>query len=183
MKEIANVEVEPEITMTSVELADVFEQRHKNVMARLEKIHEKFSGLTCKPAEYVDKQGESRPMFIIDKSLALRFAMTSRKENAPNLIRQLVLGEVGEEVVLLKNRVHQLEDNATQVIANPRAKYSLDKHQQLLNWTADGLLTHTKVPSIKHRFVLTDKGKKVLEKTKTGMIRQIREEPGVYLLH
>lgn len=103
-------------TMTSIEMAKAFEMLHKDVMRRLKKLieSEEIDERTCTPVEYVDEKGEIRPMFQIDMRAAMQFALTSRKENAPELFMQLMLSTMNipqenNQIESLTGKVEKLQ--------------------------------------------------------------------------
>lgn len=59
------------VTMTTVEIAELTGKAHKNVLADARKVAESIDGLKSQPVEssYKDKKGEARPMLILDKHL------------------------------------------------------------------------------------------------------------------
>ena len=70
---INNVEVEfinsgDEIFTTSLQVAEVFEKRHDNIIAQIKALpKDNFNALNFKVVEYLDKKGELRPCYNLTK--------------------------------------------------------------------------------------------------------------------
>lgn len=57
-----------QILTTSLQIADVFEKRHDNIIAQIRGLpQDEFNALNFKEVEYIDKKGEKRPVYKITR--------------------------------------------------------------------------------------------------------------------
>ena len=129
--------------MTSLELAKVFGQRHDDVLQRLARIAVSSGGLgTCTESYYLNLQNKKQPMMIIDSRVALDFASSSRKENAPALLMQLMQKmimqqhqpAIEEQAATIKQLKQELKDRPIKTIgmSSPVNRKSLhDQREEL----------------------------------------------------
>ena len=63
------IEKDGRVLVSSVDVAENFEKRHKNVIQSIEKLRvdEEFNRLNFQPVEYKDAKGEMRPAYLMTR--------------------------------------------------------------------------------------------------------------------
>lgn len=142
---INSVEVEfvvndNEIFTNSLQVAEVFEKRHDNVIAQIRALpNDEFNALNFKAVKYTDKKGELRPCYNLtqDGFSLLVMGFTGEKAykfkvayiNAFNEMKKALKSEPMDEIDLLIHQAKILKENQAKIKSLENKTENLHKEQ------------------------------------------------------
>ena len=132
---INNCEVElltarSKIFTTSLQIADVFEKRHDNVLAKINELpFDEFTALNFKASEYVDSTGRKLPMYKITKDGFALLVMGFTGERAYKWKIEYIKAFNLMQEELLKRSRRKSESGQRAKIAAKNRKIALLKRQ------------------------------------------------------
>ena len=112
--------VTPDLTTTSIAIAELFGREHKSVLRTIRGIikdmsESDFNALKIAPVDYIDSKGESRPMFSMGEEITL--IVTGRLTGKNALVAQMKLARafIAMRDYIRNNQVNALQRYSAQI--------------------------------------------------------------------